>query len=120
LWVLQSLAKESWHDLFAFTLEPHYPVDYEVFNWYTSTHPTSWFVTSVVVQRPTPQARYTLCDRTLTIRRGDDETTHAIADDDALLRMLDETFGLTFPPGTRFQCPGSPQKACSGRSRPAS
>ena len=30
LWVLQSLHAGAWQDMYAFTFEPHYLVDYEV------------------------------------------------------------------------------------------
>ena len=37
--VLQSPGPGGWFDLYAFTREPHFPVDYEMSNHYTSTHP---------------------------------------------------------------------------------
>ena len=38
-------------DLYAFSLEPVLPVDYEVANHFTATHATSSFVTTLTVQR---------------------------------------------------------------------
>jgi N-hydroxyarylamine O-acetyltransferase len=100
--ILQSLQPEGWFDLYAFTLDPNLPVDYEVSNHYTSTYPTSIFRRGPIVQRPTPEARYGLRGRELTIRRGDGSTVREIGDDDELLQVLSSTFGLDFPPGTRF------------------
>jgi N-hydroxyarylamine O-acetyltransferase len=100
--VLQSLHTEGWFDLYAFTMEPNHPVDYEVSNHYTSTYPTSIFRRGPIVQRPTPDARYVLRDRKLTTWRGAEITTREIGDDEELLRVLSSTFGLDFPPGTRF------------------
>jgi arylamine N-acetyltransferase len=54
------------------------------------------------VQRPTPEARYGLRGRELTIRRGNETEAREIGDDEELLRVLSATFGLDFPPGTRF------------------
>ena len=41
LYVLQSLRPEGWFDLYSFTLEEQYPVDYEASNYFTSTFPHS-------------------------------------------------------------------------------
>jgi N-hydroxyarylamine O-acetyltransferase len=102
LWVLQSLYRGNWHDLYAFTMEPQHPVDYEVANYYVSTHPDSIFVRQVTAQRPTPEARYVLWGREFTTQRPGSESSRTIADNEELLQVLAETFGLLFPPGTRF------------------
>jgi N-hydroxyarylamine O-acetyltransferase len=100
--VLQSLRPEGWLDLYAFTLEPNFPVDYEVSNHFTSTYPDSPFRQGPTVQRQTPDARYILRGRQLTIQRGDATEVREIGDDDEFLRILSATFGLDFAPGTRF------------------
>jgi len=104
LLVLQSLAGGAWQDLYAFTLEPQYPVDFEMANHYVSTHPNSRFVQTLAVQRQTPTACYMLRNRELTIVTGDVVETTRIDDNESLLHVLAETFGLEFPPGTRFRC----------------
>jgi N-hydroxyarylamine O-acetyltransferase len=106
LWVLQSLSAGDWQDMYAFTLEPHYLVDYEVANYYVSTHPSSIFVQTMTVQLPTPEARYILRGREFTIERGGPSTSRTIADDE-LLEILATRFGLEFPLGTRFHGKGS-------------
>ncbi len=105
LWVLQSRQAENWLDLYAFTREPQYPADFEVANHYTATHPSSIFVRSLTVQLPSPEARYVLRGRELTVLRAGGTSRRSVEDDDELLRVLDETFGLHFPPGTRFRSP---------------
>jgi N-hydroxyarylamine O-acetyltransferase len=102
LWVLQTLSQGQWMDLYAFTLEQHYPADYEVANHYTSTYPDSHFVRTLTAQRTTPEARYVLRGRELLVDRGDGAVGRTIDDDDELLRVLAESFGLDFPVGTRF------------------
>ena len=102
LWVLQSLRGEAWGDLYAFTLEPQQPIDYEMANYYTSTHPESRFLHTLTVQLAAPEGRRILRDRELLLDRGTLVTSRPIADDDELLAVLAETFGLRFPPGTRF------------------
>jgi N-hydroxyarylamine O-acetyltransferase len=105
LWILQLLTDGSWLHLYAFTLEPQHFVDYELANYYISTHPLSPFVQSLVAQRPTEAATHVLRNRELTTIRGGETNVRAIADDDELLAVLSETFGLTFAPGTRFRSP---------------
>ncbi|SRR5581483_12131318 len=105
LWVLQSAHGGDWIDLYAFTLEPYHDVDFEMANYYVSTHPSSRFVQTFTAQLLTPEARYMLVNRELTIVRDDATYTQTIEGDDGLLRVLAETFALKFPPGTRFRSP---------------
>ena len=102
-YVLQSLRRDDWIDMYAFTLEPHERVDYEVANHFTSTYPTSPFRLMAIAQRPSPEARYILRDRELTIET-DTVRTRPI-DDDELLEVLREMFGITLPPGTKLPRP---------------
>ncbi len=100
--VLQSLRAGGWLDLYTFTLEPQYQVDYEVANHYTSTHPHSPFVRTLVVQRQNVRGRLSLVNRELTEEEGGRETARTLEDDAALLEVLADRFDLHFPRGTRF------------------
>ncbi len=100
-YVLQTRRADGWLDMYAFTLEPHERIDYEVANHYTSTHPTSHFRLMPTVQRPSPDVRYILRGRELITDTGDAVTTRAVADEE-LLAVLRETFGLDLPDGTTF------------------
>jgi N-hydroxyarylamine O-acetyltransferase len=100
--VLQSQHTDGWFDLYAFTREPQYDVDFVVSNHFTSTYPHSPFVQSLVVQRNSLDARWILRNRELTEQRPDRQTATGVPDDDALLVTLAEVFGLHFPAGTRF------------------
>lgn len=103
-WVLQSSRDKAWHDLYAFTLEPQQIVDYEVVNHYLSTHPNSRFVQTLTVQLPGPQKRMILRNHKLVEDRGAGVKleSRALVDEDELLQVLRQNFGLDFPPGTRF------------------
>jgi N-hydroxyarylamine O-acetyltransferase len=103
--VLQSLDTGRWQDMYCFTLEPQHPVDFEMANHFTSTHPSSRFVQTLTAQLPTPEARYILRGRELSVLKREGATTRVLAGDDELLAVLAEVFGLTFPPGTRFHGP---------------
>jgi N-hydroxyarylamine O-acetyltransferase len=100
--VLQSLHTDGWFDLYAFTREPHYPIDYVVANHFTATHPHSPFLQSLVVQRQNCETRFTLRNRELSEESANRKNTRMLPDDDAVLSTLAEVFGLNFPAGTRF------------------
>jgi N-hydroxyarylamine O-acetyltransferase len=104
-WVLEGDVTGEWADLYAFTLEAQFPVDYEMANFFTSTYPNSPFRLNLVVQRSWPDRRVVLRNRDLVVREGRAVETSAIRDPDHLLDVLAERFGLSFPPGTRFAYP---------------
>jgi len=92
-------------DLYAFTLEPLYPVDFVVANHFTSTWPASPFVNSLTAQRSWPERRAILRNRELLLRSSAGEESQSVRDADHLLAVLEEHFGLVFPSGTRFSRP---------------
>lgn len=117
-WVLQSLSDDQWMDLYTFTLDQQYRIDYEVANYFVSTHPGSQFTQGLFVQQATPEARYFLHANTFTIDRGPgDEKVRTLADNDARLALLAETFDLYFPPGTTFD--HAPQPIVTREKDPA-
>jgi N-hydroxyarylamine O-acetyltransferase len=101
-WVLQSRQDGRWIDLYVFTLEPQYWIDYKVANHYVSTHPDSQFARDLIVQRPTPIARYSLHNFAFNIDRGGSVETRTLEDQAELFGVLADTFDLHFPPGTRL------------------
>ena len=101
-WVLQSYVDGAWADLYAFTLEPQYPVDFEVANYYISTNPRSIFVQAPFVSRRTPEIRRLLRGRELNVTRDGESTVEAVGGNEQMLAMLAEHFELRFPAGTRF------------------
>lgn len=101
-WVLQSREQGRWIDLYAFTLEPQHWIDYKVANYYVSTHPDSQFAQALIVQRPTPQARYSLHNFEMRIDRGTTTEKRLLRNQTERLGILAEVFDLHFPPGTQF------------------
>ncbi|HEX9188186.1 MAG TPA: arylamine N-acetyltransferase, partial [Vicinamibacteria bacterium] len=99
LWVLQGDQGGGWNDLYAFTLEPFYPVDFEMANHFTSTHPRSPFVLNLTAQRSWPERRAVLRNRDLSVR-GDGAEATTVRDADHLLEVLETWFSLVFPAGT--------------------
>jgi len=106
--VLQTALPEGWADMYCFTREPQQPVDYDLANYYISTHPESPFVRSLTAQLPGPHRRLILRDRQLAERAPECISETTLPDDDAVLEVLSRCFHLNFPAGTRFPREGSP------------
>jgi N-hydroxyarylamine O-acetyltransferase len=110
-YVLQTWRGDGWVDLYSFTMEEQYAVDYEVANYYTATHPDSFFKKQLMVHLPGPEARVTLLHRRLIERRPEGSSEVVLADDAAVLDALATRFGLYFPEGTSFPCEEEPRPA---------
>lgn len=68
---LQAKLGADWASIYSFSLEPQAPVDYDVSNWWTATHPASIFVQHLIVARPAADRRHALLNTGLTIRHKD-------------------------------------------------
>ena len=101
--VLQLQSGEGWRDLYAFVPEPRYPIDFEVANWYTSTHPESRFVVTLTVQHSTPEARHVLHNLTYTRHTAPDDEESREIDRGELVGFLVERFGIELPADARFR-----------------
>jgi N-hydroxyarylamine O-acetyltransferase len=89
--------------LYAFTFEEHFSVDYELANYFTSTHPASRFVQNLVVARPGDGCRYSLYNRDFGVRRGDIVERRTLESDDELFAVLERHFGLSIDRKSRFR-----------------
>lgn len=88
----------NWASLYRFSLQPQLPVDYEVSNWFTSTHPASLFVNHLIASRATAGRRYALFNTRYTVRSHDgDSERKALPDAAALGSILDRNFGIALP-----------------------
>jgi N-hydroxyarylamine O-acetyltransferase len=97
-YTLQAMLPAGWQDLYRFTLEPQAAADYEVANWFTSTHPASLFVGNLLMERLTEEARYSLFNTELTERRRGGETVkRTLSSARELGDVLDGVFALTLP-----------------------
>jgi N-hydroxyarylamine O-acetyltransferase len=100
--VLQSFHHGAWEDLYAFLPEERFPIDFEMANHYTSTHPESRFLKTLTVQLPGPKVRRILRNRAYAELRGDQvegcEWTPV-----ELIPTLRAVFGIEAPEGTRFR-----------------
>ena len=102
LQVLQQVRDGRWEDLYAFSLEPVEDIDYEVGNWYTSTHPDSGFVRTLTAQRMIGRTRHILRNLTYSTGEAGRWTSRDIARSD-VAPLLRETFGLDVADSARFR-----------------
>lgn len=97
-YTLQAKMKEQWKSLYHFDLHEQQLPDYEVSNWYVSTHPDSLFVNSLIVARPDVDRRYGLRNTQLSTHYLDGRTEQRSLATVAELRSALETeFHLTLP-----------------------
>ncbi len=95
---MQALIRESWASLYRFDLQPQFLPDYEVANWYVSTHPESHFVNNLIVARPAADRRFALFNNQLSIHRaGSASEQHEIRSAGELRSVLQDTLGLNLP-----------------------
>ena len=88
----------DWKPLYRFNLAPQTQADFEVANWYTSTHPRSRFTQNLIVCRVVGETRANLLNTTLALRRTDGVVEHHTLDSaNALEDVLSGTMGLTLP-----------------------
>jgi N-hydroxyarylamine O-acetyltransferase len=91
--VLQSSHQAGWQDCYAFVPELRYPIDFEMANWWVSTHPGSAFRQRVTVQRTLPGERHVLRQLTYTIQSPRGVDVREIDRED-FSRLLRDVFGL--------------------------
>ena len=100
--VFQGFLEGAWMDLYAFKAEERFPVDYEMANHYTSTHPESRFVKTLTAQLSGPEVRRILRNRAYAEIRGGAVEGRELAPEE-VIPVLRGTFGLDVPEGARFR-----------------
>lgn len=92
--VLEAEIRGEWQPLYVFGTQAVPQIDLVVGSWYVSTHPSSHFVTGLMVALTTADARYNLAGRNLTIHRAEGSEKIRLDDAAAVLDVLDERFGI--------------------------
>ncbi|SPM40098.1 Arylamine N-acetyltransferase [Mycobacterium numidiamassiliense] len=92
--VLQALIAEEWRPLYEFSTRTQPAIDLKVGSWFVSTHPSSHFVTGLMVALVTDDARYNLSGRDLTIHRTGGSEKVLLDDAAAVLETLRARFGI--------------------------
>ncbi len=96
--VMQAHVRGGWTSLYRFGDEEHVSADYEVANWYVSTHPESPFVRSLMAARVIEGGRQALLNRTLTsYRAGGEPDRRILASGGDVRAALASIFGIELP-----------------------
>lgn len=96
--VLQSRIRDAWVPLYRFDLQEQFRIDYEVANWYVSTHPSSVFVDNLLAARTTADRRCTLRNNQMAVHHLHGATEkRALADANAIREALQNEFRLILP-----------------------
>ena len=96
---LQARLPDRWAAMYRFTLEPRVQADYEVGNWYTSTHPDSFFANGLIVSRAPEGRRINLENTRLTSYFADGRVeARTIGSAGELHEVLTGDFGLSIDP----------------------
>ncbi|HEY9604686.1 MAG TPA: arylamine N-acetyltransferase [Allocoleopsis sp.] len=97
-YIMQAYIGQEWKSIYRFDLQKQQLPDYEVSNWYVSTHPNSLFVTTLIAARPDKNCRYALRNNHLTTHYLNGQTEQRVLSTVTDLRTaLEDVFGLTLP-----------------------
>lgn len=92
---LEARLPSGWKPLYAFDLQPQRRADYEMANYFVSTHPASRFRQHLIAARTEPGRRYALLDRLLQVHHLHGPTDRReLANADEVLDVLESVFGL--------------------------
>jgi N-hydroxyarylamine O-acetyltransferase len=96
---LQTLQNGQWQTMYEFDLQAQVWVDHIARNWYTSTHPESIFLSTLMCARSSGALRLSLGNRTFSRRHADGRVEQQSIDcAEQLVDLLRNEFGLHLDP----------------------
>ncbi|MBX9753407.1 MAG: arylamine N-acetyltransferase [Pseudomonadaceae bacterium] len=99
LYQLQALQNGQWQTMYQFDLQPQAWVDHISRSWYTSTHPDSIFLNTLMCARSSGELRLSLGNRNFSQRYADGRVEQQTIDSPAqLVELLRHEFGLNLDP----------------------
>ncbi len=98
-YLLETRIHNDWVAIYQFDLRAQLLPDYEMSNWYVSTHPSSRFTTSLTVARTEPGRRYALHNDRFAIHDSSTGTTtqQVVNSVDEMKVLLRECFQISLP-----------------------
>jgi N-hydroxyarylamine O-acetyltransferase len=87
------------------TLEEEFPIDFELANHYTSTHPESAFTQRLLARSYTPEGKLTIANRDVTLAGR----TWQLANRGELRGLLAKSYGFDLPEVTDLAIPSLPE-----------
>ena len=103
---LQAKLHDSWEHIYRVIPYPRYDGEYEITNWYTSTHPDAPYQSNIIVAKPGPnRTRITMFNARVTVRHASGEAERRLVRDEAEFRsVLRDDFGLNISDDDVHQC----------------
>lgn len=99
--LMEARLGEAWTPVYQVTPDRQLQVDYELSNWFSSTHPSSHFRHNLLVAKTTAEGRFGLLFNRLTIRRPDGTQERRELSADEIEQALADIFGLEVQPDWR-------------------
>ena len=91
------------------TFEDDLPIDFEMANHYTATHPASHFTQGLALRAFTRDGQVRVRNREVTMIRGDDTQTYQLADREELRALVATHFGFDLPELETLRVPMIPE-----------
>ena len=93
---LQSRLREGWEHIYRVIPYPRYDGEYEITNWFTSTHPDAPYKSNIIAARPgAGRTRLTIFNRRFTVRHASGESERRMLETEADFHaVLRGDFGL--------------------------
>jgi len=108
-WMLRAQLGGKLMDAWVTTLEQDNPVDFEIGNHYTATHPGSLFVNRLIIASLTKEGRVTAMNRDVNFWHGNTPRPTQLADRLALRELIVTYFGFDLPEIERLKVPTIPE-----------
>lgn len=108
-WMLRVRTSDGVLDAWVSRLEADPPIDFEVGNHYTATHPASIFRNRLMLRTVTPEGFVTVMNRDVSLWRGLQPETRRLEDRDDLRALLRDRFGFDLPEIDRLRIPAIPE-----------
>jgi N-hydroxyarylamine O-acetyltransferase len=97
---MQSKIGRTWKTLYRFDLQEQFEIDYEIANYYLSTHPASHFRTSLIAARPAAGRRYALLNNRFSVHHLNGPSEQRVLTTSAELReVLSSALHVRLPEG---------------------
>lgn len=95
--LLEVKLKDEWKTLYIFDMQEQLLADYEASSWFVSTHPSSYFRTSLFAARIKDGKRHTLLNNQLSVHHAGQSQKRRLETPQEIVQILQSEFNITPP-----------------------